>query len=276
MSLSTSHCILASAYSKDFNRDGRSNSANVDYLCDWTDHDALTRELLGYVNPASGSQSRQPPHQHPIIPYLFATKVRVEGIAITGVDAYGHPTYRKARVSATYTVPPATEKDNPDPGIVVLTEQWDFMAEYRTIPGRELVWDGGPDDINGHNISDDDYTAGVRCPMQRIVFDIQYWIDPPFSTFDDTVGKVNSVAITPTTREYAAETLLFEGASASRQFTLDGNGLQVSAWRVGLNFSWKPNTWNKMLAKDAKWYNVINDEADPLYAKTPFASILPG
>jgi len=110
-----------------------------------------------------------------------------------------------------------------EPGSTHLTHTRTATAEMMTLPGHGFVWDDG-DPVS------EDVDTGIVVPTVTHEWTWHYVIDPPWSNLRKYLGTVNQAG-TPY-NDAVAETLLFAGYSANKEFNADGD----TVWELGLTF----------------------------------------
>jgi hypothetical protein len=149
-----------------------------------------------------------------------------------------------------------SDEDNEDP-TEFLKHSWSLGGEYITIPEAGLVWD------NGDKVKDQSLQAGKFLPTIEHQITWPHVTDPPFAAMRSSIGRVNNAAVNFQTGTIAIETLLFLGASLSRQIMSDG----ARAWNVSYRFSERSvgtagggtGGWNHFLRVDANnagWFRL--------------------
>jgi hypothetical protein len=154
-------------------------------------------------------------------------------------------------------------------------------AEMMTLPGHGFTWQNAAGDPVGEDID-----AGIIIPTITHEWTWYYVLDPPWTNLRKYMGSVNR-ANTPY-NEAKAETLLFAGYSASRDWTFEGGEFwnlsltviekyidltpdDVGGTIYGWNHFWHPNA-------DPPWQKLWNPAAatDEVYPLANFTNLFRG
>jgi hypothetical protein len=216
--------------------------------CAWTNRLVLSRALLGGSTVIAGVITYAAPLGYPEIPVALAERIDIAGIGVAGqAGADSQISYTDAELTVHYETPDFDVLDNPNGnGQLLLEESMDYSAEFVTIPTASLVWtsDGQklpPDAVPGKIMGMGEYTiVAHRHP------------NPPFTTIDSLVGKVNNGVFSPLgRRSFADGHLLFLGSHDTRQFILDPLGnLTVTAYTVTYKWAFRTQRWNTAFRPD--------------------------
>jgi len=125
----------------------------------------------------------------------------------------------------------------------------DVSADSLAIPGGSFQWSTGPD--SGKKLGDNDITPqvvipGVTIRLKRLA---------PFlylSPIVSMIGKINSSDLFVAGFGFAAESVLFAGAQATRKITSEGNEL----WEYDFSFVARPFSWNQFFHKSGSVHYV--------------------
>lgn len=206
--------------------------------CDWGDRFQLARELLGYSKDTGFTVTSYRPHRYPAASHLFAQNISISGAGASGGSAAGdaagnyNMTWAKADLSVEYL--PRTV-DDADPRTMV-SESVEPNAEFLTLPSKLLYWDAAAKEPLGA-----DEAPGLVVRMMNWVV-THHNVRSLHADFWELIGHVNDAAVESKTFGFtlAAETLLYQAPSLSREITTDG----AQAWRVTVRFSYRPDGWN--------------------------------
>lgn len=194
--------------------DAAGMTARREFLCAWDDRRALVEALLGDGYEFGGSARAGYPGTENVV----AVRAKVEPLAddlltqqfsglTEGLNAYGG----FAKVVVDYELlAPAERADLPAvaPG-TFLSYRMELTEQSISLPGDQLVWEGSPSSTFPSLA-----TGAIRLPATRHRLTWHRVVNPPWATIRDATGTLN-------TGEFlgaAAETMLFEGANASREF----------------------------------------------------------
>jgi len=140
------------------------------------------------------------------------------------------------------------EPFNPDP-VLFLEHKLAMGCEFLQIPSEGLQWKN-----NTSSPVPDGLPIGIRIPTTEHSITWPFISFPPWTAMRNTIGKVNSSAITFQTGLISAECLMFMGMEASRQITSDG----TTCWNVTYRFSEKQTaTTGTVITTAAKGWNVF-------------------
>lgn len=228
-------------------REGRIRARRV-FRVAWSEAFAFVAELWGSYRHVAGAYVYAPPAYFPGLPQAIVTDVRVEPFdprspapSTLGALSAATASYAGgARVTAEYTT--LDDRDRPDlpdvPQGTILRYSSDVGFEYLPQAGRVWRWDiaGAPD-------VDPDFDAGLLIPVEDLRLSWERVPLPPWSAMRDLRGRVNDAAFLG----HSAETVLFVGARAQRDFQLVDTGL----WRIVYQFKVRevPSTADP----DVKW-----------------------
>ena len=254
-------------------------------LCAYEDRYTVLAALLG------GGTSSQA--GYPECPAIVATRVRIEPFEkrpddqgtfdnlTADLNSY---TGQFVEVVVNYEMPGSdgTRKDlpNTEPG-TLLTYRMDFAGEYVVLPGNTLRWQS-------------DATAPVTpeaVPTLRIPV-VEHHVtwnrvsDPPWDAIRACVGAVNDSPLLGAD----AETVLFDGARAERQFTgVDGQQQPQFGWRITYVFREKTIKvldedenqvslgWNHCYCVSAasgpQWDRIVDANGNTLYRTVDFSTL---
>ena len=232
----------------------QSNQAVADLICLWEDRDALLEGLLG------GGINGPAPMIHPIRTDFVARRAVVSGMHGLGTSN-GWVAFKYAKINVTYKLLPAGTGLIGDL-VAIISVSSENGGEYMTIPGRQIVWDGGPSD--GKPLSE---PGQKYIPKTTHKVTVHQWYSPPFTVLSATRGNINSGSVNWIGRTIAAECLLFESFNESFDITRYG----LTPFKVEMTFVEKKQSWNKFVASDAQFYPVAPEPFD----LSSFAGIFP-
>jgi len=203
------------------------------FLCAWEQRDVLVEELLGDGYEFGGSA----PAGYPGKSAVLAMRVGVEpfdddlveqqfpGLS-EGLAAY----HGFAKVTADYELlAPADRNDVPaTEDNTLLSYRMDSGSETLTLAGDDLLWPGNPEAT-----LPSDADGSVQLPYTRHLLTWHRVLSPPWTAMRNATGTLND----DTFLGAPAGTLLFEGATAGREF-LRVSGLADAefAWRIEYRF----------------------------------------
>ncbi len=226
-------------------------TAQREILVAWEDRDAMVRELLGDTRSFAGTALSQYPTKRDVVVSNinvepWTTKVP-DDAAFTDIaselNAYSG---QLAKFDISYAwLPPASL---PGGGTIDGIEPETFITYSRTIGGEyakqgghALVWKSDPQGAPP-NV---DAVPTVRIPITEHHITWHRVNNPPQTRITDLIGRVNDVEFFG----YAAETLLFEGASMEREFQgfpendpVAGGEGSWTTWKVDYTFREKKIT----------------------------------
>lgn len=203
------------------------------FLCAWEERDAVVEELLGDGYELGGSARASYPGK----PDVVALRVRVEpfdddlveqqfpGLS-KGLNAY----HGFAQVTAHYELlAPADRNDMPaTEGNTLLSYRMESGSETLTLAGDDLLWLGNPDAVLAS-----DADGAIQLPYTRHVLTWHRVVSPPWTAIRNATGTLNDDAFLGA----SAGTLLFEGATAEREFLrISGLADAEFAWRIEYRF----------------------------------------
>jgi hypothetical protein len=163
----------------------------------------------------------------------------------------------------------------------LLTYHMDFGGEYVALPGHALLWQS-----DGTLPVTPDAVPTLRVPIVEHCVTWQRVASPPWSAIRACVGAVNASEFLSA----AAETVLLDGARASRQFIgLDDLGQPQFGWRLTYVFREKTLKildddqgdlaygWNHSYRADADnqihWDRLVDDAGNALYRAVDFSPL---
>lgn len=214
------------------------------------------------------------PSSDPEFPWLYATRIREQGIAPIGCKPNSANIYRYANFEVEFTVLQGTQNGTQDQQVVTYMElSKSIDAEFIT-DDRKYYYDAGPAGVIDTPI--DGVNAGRAVPVHNITVSVFNWYGAPLGdeTWQNEVGKVNSLQMRILWYTYPPKTLMFMGASVKQAYTNMGfTGADID---VHFKFRNNPN-WNQRIDKDGTVRNVrIGAQGHtPPYKPVPFTFALP-
>ncbi len=205
--------------------------------CAWPDRAALVRALLGDGYPFGGGGRAA----YPTAPAAVAMRVRVEPLMhdptgqppaglTEGFSAY----HGFARVTVDYEMLETAGRDGlpePEPG-TLLDYRTEPAEQHVLLPGREVAWPGNPTAV-----FPDEARATVCLPAIRHRLTWRRVVRPPWPAIRRCTGALNDAEFLGA----AAGALLFEGATAGREFLrLSGLHAAEHVWRLQYSFRENP------------------------------------
>ncbi|HEY4313213.1 MAG TPA: hypothetical protein VGN12_27425 [Pirellulales bacterium] len=239
--------------------------------CNWSDANALCRELLGVIEFVAGVPNFVNPLTAPGLQYLIVNQIDVEPFDGDSPDGDTEltlgttaSTYEGvgAMVTAQYKTMDLNQDQNrpniPDGTYLSIRET--LGVEYQTLPGRTWVWTSNSQPLP------DDVAAGMIIPTGQIVANWSRVAQPPDITVENARGKVN----TSTFIGRAAGTVLFLGMNKNRQFQFDDSNSGL--YDLEYSFSINNKGWNKFYdPARGDWFTIkATIGGAPPYASTSF------
>ena len=249
--------------------------ATREILVAWSARDAMARELLGDTIAFAGETVAQYPRRSDVVVANIAVDPWEEvpdGGTFTDItsDLNGY-TGQKAKLTIQYAwLPPGTYPNPRDFTIepqTFVSYRRTIGGEYIKLGGRALVWASDP---NGAPPAVD-AVATVRVPITEHHFTWHRVNNPPETQISNLMGRVNATEFFG----YAAETLLFEGATMDREFQgfpendPVGGGAEASwtTWKVDYTFREKKITGQRVDdgrdGEFAAWNHTWRDDREP-------------
>jgi hypothetical protein len=197
----------------------------------------MVHELLGDGYAFGGSARAS----YPGYRYVVAMQVKIEpfgarpddqGAFNSIVSQLNSYSGQYAELVVTYELLDASSSHShaptPEDG-TFLTYRMDFSAEYMTLPGQSLRWQSGVDAP-----VPPEAVPRLRVPITEHHLTWHRVNRPPWETIRSSIGCVNNYAFMGA----AAETVLFEGATADREF-IDFGDLAEPQYAWKLNYVFK-------------------------------------
>jgi hypothetical protein len=212
-------------------------TAQRQLICAWQDRNAFVQEILGDGYQFGG----QNPVSYPGVSGILAVQVQVEpltddmirqelGELIEGLNAY----QGFAKVTVKYqTVTSSALAAVPDVvPLTYLTYRMELQYETVTYPGGDLYWPGNPQATFP--------TAAQGTLLLPVTHHRLTWhrvLNPPWTAIRQTSGTWNNAAFLGA----AAGTLLFDGATAEREFlSLSDLNEPEFGWNIEYSFRENP------------------------------------
>lgn len=185
----------------------------------WSDWPAFFGQLFGTFSFSDGGATITLPSTFPGVSHTYITDVSLEGVGkiTSGVQSSlsnDANEYAYADLTCTYAFMPP-----PDAGIsgaptipsgTILTYSSNLGVEYLTIPGRQMHFD-----LAGDPVLPDDAPFGVRVPTEDMQLSFMHVPMIP-TALRQFRGRTNDAVF----MGYQIETVLFQGASISREFQM--------------------------------------------------------
>jgi len=193
-----------------------------------TDLEALCVELFSAHFIANLGYSIGKRAAHPTYDWLLADTISFEAGDPENPPSAADSEYDLMDATVTYRgelISGGLGDASEEPGSTHLTHTRTATAEMMTLPGHGFTWQNAAGDAVG-----DDIDTGIIIPTITHQWTWHYVIDPPWTNLRKYLGSVNKEG-TPYNNA-KAETLLFAGYSANKEFNADGDTL----WELGLTF----------------------------------------
>lgn len=252
----------------------------------WDDAFEFVGELWGNYRLVGGKVAFTPPAFFPGMPQAIVTEVQVEPFdprspspaALGALSSSTNHYASGARVTAEYTT--LDDRDRADlpeaPAGTILRFSCDLGCEFQSIPARIWTWD-----VPGAPELDPDVDPGLLLPVEDLRLSWERVPLPPWNAIRDLRGRVNG----STFLGHVAETVLFVGARASRDFQIVDSGL----WRIVYHFKVREATstadpnikhgWNHLFRRTGvgsppeHWAAIQDEDGNRMYATGDFAEL---
>jgi hypothetical protein len=232
-------------------------AASANLICDWNDRYALVDDLL--------LNRRQWPFF--TVPTLIAKTAKITALPTKGTTATQIISYQKAIVAVKYATLDAEEEKDEEDGApndgVVVTDSIKPAAEFITQDPRNFTWETAPE---GASLGappmpvTEGQAPGMLIHTHTLSRVLGRVLNIPASILT-LPGSVNAVAYTSNQLglTYPAETLMFGIPSITFEHLANG----VTTKKLTLEFSYKPNTWNKYYRPDKLVWEHMMVAAQP-------------
>jgi hypothetical protein len=268
---------LAGSPSEQYNFEGF--RATREFLIAWEDRDAFAAEIMGTATEYGGGGSVHYPGK----PSVYAVRLRFEPFdpeapdvqtlddLTVGLNSYGDSF---ARAIVDYRTIVDRDRDDGPPNEVGTHLSYRMVYRTDTIPLTVNGWEW--DDQPAATIpSDLELSKAVPITEHRLIW--HQVINPPWSVIHATQGKVNASELLGC----PAETLLFEGAEASKLFRAGvEDGVSDFAWQIDYIFRERSIKhggnvygWNHVYRGDPAGWARLTNGSDYLYDTADFASL---
>lgn len=204
--------------------------------CAWDDAIPLAREYMGTRTPFGPALVAS----FPGFPFCLATSFSIDplfadltpeqiSVNTSIVNTYGT---KPAKVTINFTTKPYTaeepreEMPTTEPG-TFLSYRMRFGVSMLTLKGRTFVWE---DNLSGTDPVPEDVVMTKRIPLVEHSLTWHKVTRPPWKAIRQLTGTIN----TSTFVGAEADTLLFDGAEADREYEIDPD--QESTWRLSYTF----------------------------------------
>ncbi len=251
-------------------------------LCAWDDRQQVVEELLGDGYAFGGSTRAQYPGK----PDIVAMRVRCEPLAddvtlqtlsslTEGLNSYNG--FAKVTVDYELLVP-AERTDLPtiEPGTFLTYRQ---KSDYESLPlsGDSFTWEDEPAETVPSAA-----VPTIRIPIVEHRLTWHRVVTPPWQAIRTATGTLNDDSFI----QAAAETVLFDGVSAQREF-LRFNSLSKPelGWRIEFVFreravktgsgtivGWN-HAYRSLPVGDPDWDRLLDGNNNPPYASGDFSSL---
>jgi hypothetical protein len=201
----------------------------------YIDFPAVMASLLGTVALAGGVLVRIPPARDPWTLAAVCTAVDVEGVGVYGTGSAGAPAFvlatangyeQGARLTVTYQTPDA-DKATQDAGqgdaatpqqeVELASESFEFSSQALTLPNDRYKWTGTTALLQQTGTQATKVLPRIEYSLQR-----HYVLTLPFQAITKLLGKVNTNALLVNGKNWPAECLRFDGATATRKINFQG------------------------------------------------------
>lgn len=216
--------------------------------CAWDDRHQLALDLRGYLRNDGAGVTFQNPQTFPGLGNCFVSSIEIQpfnpGPQASVIDQtileyeFVELTVTYANIGNISTEDPVHDDEAEASTEVLITESLEPTVEFLTLPNRKLFWDTGAEQSDQLQV---DESPGFQIRMMEWIYTIHFM---PFIPADamDLQGFVNDATLTSPSlgKSWAAETLLYFGASPSRQITSQG----IQAWEITYRFGIREQGWN--------------------------------
>lgn len=225
----------------------------------WADRMQFTYDVL-----YGGSGGSQPsPHQYPDVSFpTWAKSVSIKPIGTSGQDG-SNPggqsiSFSHCIVTVTYESPGYDEGDTNDETII--KEGMNLASQGILVPGGTYTFSGG-------GKLEEDFPLMVGSIEWSI--DISNWGGFDATDIVGKLGRINS----STYRGWAAKKLLFQSASATREYITTGLGSGGwTKWDVSYKFLYREYEWDKAINPASGDWETLTPSP---YETSTFSGILP-
>ena len=272
-----------------------SASATDTWMVPWADAHVFARTQIPFIETEGGFSLAGTRAVHRYDLGLRAETVDIspfysEEPGITG----NSPASEWSVVKISYKVPDRkdSEDEDPDDPETFLTHKLTIGAEMMTVPPRKAevpddpnrspgetpVSEGGflPDEEAeiDKKMTDEDAPITLLMPTAEHQFSWKRVLYPPFGAIYNAIGKLNASAFAGC----AAETLMFLGVDAQREFTTDGQ----EPWTLDYRFSHRcsqpigapnPLTWNHFYVPKKGTWEKLRFNGQLAYRTTDFSGL---
>lgn len=215
----------------------------VDKLkCAYDDRITLVKELLGFTVGGTIQLAHEFDFGDDPIANIFCRDVQVEPLMGLSGETYTHAWLTVTYENRTY--------DQPETGIVYVTEAIEPASEFLTLPYEKVYWS---DDV----VINAGESPSKLMRMSDWVYTIHYAASIPSWVWTHP-GTVNNATVYSRQfdRNFPAETLLCGNPSMAREITSEG----TTAWTLTIRFTYKAEGWNKFPRTDKTTNKVLKFE----------------
>lgn len=208
-------------------RDSRSGS--MDLMLPWNRVDAFLDEILPPPLVIGDFVIHPPRGAMPGRPWLLTDSCTISpwDSGTVGGDP-SVPSAAWGKASITFKTFENEDEDEEDPD-TFLTHKISIGAEFMTLPQQVVTWSSESEGSDPEPSKSEDVPFSILIPTVEHQFTWRTVINPPFSVIKKTIGHVNKKVIFGA----GAETLLFLGVDAQREFTSTG----LQPWTLDYRFT---------------------------------------
>ena len=220
-------------------------------LANWSDVDEYVDDLASGLGTFPGRSQ------------LFLQVVRIQPFDennISGLDRYGRAKCGSgAEIILEYATREADPQEPPDPAdpTTWMSHEMEVQQQYITHAQSSLKWQSDSKQVP------DDVLPGFPVTIVNHSITWRNYGNPPFATWYDYVGKVNSASFLG----HGEETVLFSGFSASKQLKTDGSidyEIKMTFQARIVHKSGSTIGWNHFLREDGSWDRIVDKGDDKI------------
>jgi hypothetical protein len=235
-----------------YSRDGeqfKTNTVTRRYQVAWEHRQQFINDIMGQMLNINGTPVFRPPASDPEHPWLYAKTYREFGVGKSTCSPDKVNVFTYANIEVTFQPLDGTGRDTQQGGQTYMEVSASIDADFITFDDK-FYWQNGPLAM----LPIEQTHAGTLSPSLNLTLSVRNWFGAPIGTgvFESKAGHVNSIPIRILWYYFAAETLMFMGATIRR--TIDNTNL--TGYDIGLTFKHRPNGWNKKLHRDGNWYRI--------------------
>lgn len=250
-------------------------------LCAWDDREQVVEQLLG-DGYEFGGRTRA---QYPDKPDILAMRVRCEPFTddvtpqvlsslTEGLNRYD--SFARVTVNYELLVPSDREDEPPIELGTFLTYRQDFDTEQITLSGDSFTWEDQPSQSVPAAA-----VPTIRVPVVQHHLTWHRVVRPPWEAIRNGIGTLNN----DTFMGAAAETVIFDGATAEREFLrIDGFANAELAWRLSYVFreraiktggsivGWN-HTYRSLPVDNPGWDRLVDGNGSRPYGASDFEQL---